>query len=111
MTQSSVAELFALLDAEFAAVRQGKFTQLDEILSQKPILLDAVAANPLSTQDQIRLQQRAVRNQAALKAAGEGIRSVLTRLADLRRLQGGADFYAADGRRKTVAPHIRGTRA
>ncbi|MEV8465971.1 hypothetical protein AB0T83_04135 [Fluviibacterium sp. DFM31] len=111
MSQTPATDIHALLDAEFEAVRQGNFGQLDAILSEKSRLLEDAAASPVSAQDLGRLQEKAARNQAALKASGEGIRSVLQRLADIRGLQGGADFYASDGRRKTVPPHIRGTRA
>lgn len=111
MTSNPVSDIMTALDAllerERAALLSGDLDRLPELLHEKTALIDALAgldaaAEPLPEA----LKEKALRNQALLDGALEGIRHVAGRIAALRRLRQSFETYDETGRRRTIEGDI-----
>ena len=88
-------ERSALLNGDFDTI--ARLLERKETLIEKLSLLDAAASQPLEM-----LSDKIKRNQVLLDQALEGIRTVASRLAELRRIKSSLDTYDASGVRKTI---------
>jgi flagellar biosynthesis/type III secretory pathway chaperone len=98
--QNLIDELDDILDRERSALVRGELTQIEELLAQK----EAIIAQ-LNTIDNLeraalaKVQTKVSRNQELLNSAMEGIRSVATRMSELRKVKKGLDVYDRAGRK------------
>ncbi len=111
MTDNPVApimtELDALLERERVALLAGELDSLPGLFREKTKLIDRLsgldaAAGALPDA----LKQKAIRNQALLDGALQGIRQVAGRIAALRRLRQSFETYDETGRRRTIEGDI-----
>lgn len=101
--QVTIDALDDLLDAERAALLDGKLDEVSRLHARKEGLIDAL--NRLEVQDREdfeALHTKVARNQALLNSALEGIRSVARRLAAIRRVRGSLETYDSLGRKCSV---------
>ncbi len=95
-----IRSLEEVLDLERTALVDGDLERLNLMAPEKEKLI--VAINELQVIDSaqlIHLQKKVERNQTLLNSAAEGIRSVATRMAELRRVRQEFSTYGADGQR------------
>lgn len=104
MGNDPIKDLETLLETERAALVQGNLDTLDQLTSKKEALIGAI--NDLKvhdTEELVRLQRQVARNQSLLSSAGEGIRAVVDRMSELRRVQQEFSTYDASGQRSGYA--------
>lgn len=98
-----IEALDELLDQEKAALLKGDLDQVSRLLEQKEALIENLSR---LEEGEIRtledLNNKVKRNQALLDHALAGIKSVATRLADLRRVRSSLDTYDQHGSRQTI---------
>ncbi|MDG1170846.1 MAG: flagellar biosynthesis protein FlgN [Sulfitobacter sp.] len=102
-TETTVAELHDLLDAERQALLAGDLEALNSLLTPKEALIEAINDLELTDIPQIEMLDRKLRhNQLLLDGALEGIRAVAKRMARLRDVKGALETYGADGKRRDI---------
>lgn len=100
MGNDPIKDLENLLETERTALVNGNLDALDQLTLKKEELIGAI--NDLKvyeTEDLVRVQRQVARNQSLLGSAGEGIRAVLERMSELRRVQQEFSTYDASGQR------------
>lgn len=98
--QQLIDELDTILDRERSALMAGDLGQLEELLAKKESLISQLnTANELERESLLQVQNKVSRNQQLLDSAMDGIRSVATRMAELRRIRKGLDVYDKSGRK------------
>ncbi|MFW8593746.1 flagellar biosynthesis protein FlgN [Cribrihabitans neustonicus] len=98
--QQLIDELDVILDRERSALMDGNLGQLEELLARKENLITQLnAAHELEPDSLKQVQNKVSRNQQLLDSAMEGIRSVASRMAELRRIRKGLDVYDRSGRK------------
>ncbi|SNS11346.1 hypothetical protein [Antarctobacter heliothermus] len=103
MTDQPIAErLKSLLESERAALLEGNFDRLSDLMEEKQALAEALAHRPLATGDVSPLREGLRRNQELFDHAMAGIRNVATRIGDLNRARRATDTYDAHGKRQTI---------
>ncbi len=103
-----VDQLDVLLDAERAALLNGDFEQLSDLLPKKEHLIAALSDEDSAAGDDLSpLQDKLARNQMLLQSAMEGIRAVADRMAELRRVRQGLQTYGNTGEKSDVAVNVR----
>lgn len=108
--QETVDGLADVLDAERAALLQGKLDQVARLHDRKEGLLETL--NTLDHRDHRMLgilKTKLETNQGLINAALEGTRSVMHRLAAIRQVRASLHTYDSFGQKKTVDVHIEGT--
>lgn len=95
--------LDALLDRERAALMGGDMKALAQLVSEKEELLKRVALEDGEGRSRIEaLQGKAIRNQALLDSALQGIRTVANRFATLRRIRKTLETYDEFGQKSAL---------
>lgn len=94
-----LGDLKTLLDAERDAILAGDFDALTEIAERKQTCLRALASDRPSPAEVAALRRIQARNQAMLNSSGQGIKSVMRRLGELREAQNGLNTYSQTGRK------------
>ncbi|EEE37662.1 hypothetical protein RKLH11_1498 [Rhodobacteraceae bacterium KLH11] len=108
MKSDPVKALEELLDVERAALVHGDLADLDRLMPEKENLIGAINdLQVLESDDLIRVQKKAARNQALLNSAAEGIRAVADRMTELRRVRQEFSTYDAAGQRNGFAVRSR----
>lgn len=103
-----IRELEGLLDLERKALIEGQLDQLGRMLSEKERLIESVGLDAIARSDQmLRLRKKVERNQALLESAADGVRSVINRMAELRRVRRGLNTYDASGRRNCYPVRVQ----
>ncbi|MEL6464887.1 MAG: flagellar biosynthesis protein FlgN [Pseudomonadota bacterium] len=103
-------ELNDLLEAERTVLLEGKLQQVDRLFDRKTKLVDALErADATNLPNVGLLRDKLERNQALLKSAADGVRSVARRMAAIRRVREALETYDANGRRETVELKPTGT--
>ena len=98
-----VADLDDLLETERAALLSGDLEIIGRQLHRKENLVDELSVlDAADTRALAAVAGKLRRNQDLLDYALDGIRSVATRLAALRRVKEALDTYDATGTRKSV---------
>ena len=98
--QTLIDELDTILDEERAALMDGDLKKMEAILARKEQAIEALNSfSDLERQTLSKVQSKVTRNQDLLESAMEGIRSVATRMAELRRVRKGLDVYDSAGRK------------
>lgn len=111
MTTDPVSEIMTALDAllerERRALLAGELDRLPDLLREKTGLIDRLSGldAEAGTLPEA-LKQKAIRNQALLDGALQGIRQVAGRIAALRRLRQSFETYDETGRRRTIEGDI-----
>ncbi|MEE4188852.1 MAG: flagellar biosynthesis protein FlgN [Roseobacter sp.] len=103
LSMDIIADLDDLLEAERAALLSGNLENIGRLLDRKEALIDEMSvleAIPPGPLHQVTGKLR--RNQDLLDHALEGIRSVATRLATLRRVRETLDTYDSNGTKKAI---------
>ncbi|MEP5731436.1 MAG: flagellar biosynthesis protein FlgN [Sulfitobacter sp.] len=99
----TIIELHELLDAEREALLKGDLEKLNEMLSPKEALIDAIIDAELKDRAALEvLDTKVRRNQLLLDGALEGIRAVASRMAKLREVRGTLETYGADGKKHDI---------
>ncbi|MFC4218347.1 flagellar biosynthesis protein FlgN [Pseudophaeobacter arcticus] len=99
--QSLIEELDKILDQERSALVRGELNQIQELLTRKEAIIARLnEIGSLERADLAQVQTKVSRNQELLNSAMEGIRSVATRMAELRRVKKGLDVYDRAGRKE-----------
>lgn len=88
-------ERSALLAGDLDAI--GRLVERKEMLIEKLSLLEATESAKLE-----KLSGKIKRNQELLDQALEGIRTVASRLAELRRIKSSLDTYDSNGAKRTI---------
>lgn len=105
-TTDPFAELDALLDQEKTALVEGDLHQLADLIDRKEKLLEQFATtDALASKGMEALQGKAIRNQALLDSALQGIRTVANRFATLRKIRKSLETYDEFGH-KTSLPAL-----
>ena len=95
--------LNGLLDAERRALLAGDLDALSDLLKDKEELIEAMNAARHHDADGLRrLDAKVQRNQLLLDGALEGIRSVASRVAELRKLRHSLETYDARGQKRSI---------
>jgi len=103
ITQDPLSELDALLDRERSALIDGDLQQLGELLEKKEALLEQIAGMEGPAAKGLEsLQGKAIRNQALLDSALQGIRTVANRFATLRRIRKSLETYDEFGQKSSL---------
>ncbi|GGX38471.1 hypothetical protein GCM10007385_01640 [Tateyamaria omphalii] len=101
--QGALEELEDLLDAEKAAVLEGKLDDVGRLLDQKTRLLEFVGGSESSNaKTMTKLRNKLERNQSLLESAADGVRSVSRRLSAVRQVRESLETYDSLGRRRNV---------
>lgn len=107
MAEDDIATNFealdALLEEERTALLNGELEKLTDMLPRKEALIDAL--NDVMHTDIPTLQSldsKVKRNQLLLDGTLNGIRTVATRLAMLRRLRSSLETYGSDGKKRNI---------
>lgn len=98
--QRLIDELDEILDQERQALVRGELTQIEDLLSRKEAVIAQL--NEFEDLEQATLSKvhsKVSRNQELLNSAMQGIRSVASRMAELRRVKKGLDVYDSSGRK------------
>lgn len=98
---NSVRKLDALLDAERAALLEGRLENVGSMLEEKSRLIAALDG-PGDREELDQLSGKVRRNQQLLEGSLEGVRRVTERLEALRRVRDRFDTYGPDGKRRVV---------
>ncbi|KIN63009.1 FlgN-like protein [Sulfitobacter noctilucicola] len=99
-----ITELNELLDAEREALLKGDLESLQAFFVPKEALIDAMNEVPQTDLAAMRLlDQKVKRNQKLMDGTMEGIRSVATRIANLKDVKGALETYGADGKRRDIS--------
>jgi flagellar biosynthesis/type III secretory pathway chaperone len=95
----SVSQIFELLKLEKSALIDGNVQTLQQVTEQKQAWVDALPTAPLELElDQIREIKTLSDENAALSASCQlAQKSVLQRLAEIRKIQKTMGIYAIDG--------------
>jgi len=106
-TTGILAALDELLDGERAALLAGDLGGLPDLLDRKTKLMDRLGAIEGVIEHDTRpnlaqMKDKAMRNQALLDGALQGIRQVAGRIAALRHVRRSFDTYDVTGRRLTI---------
>lgn len=108
--QSIMDALDDVLDAERAALLNGKLDEVSRLHSRKEGLIDALNRCEFEDRGTLNaLHGKVKRNQALLDSALDGVRSVARRLAAIRRVRQSLDTYDSFGQKKTVDVHTVGS--
>lgn len=95
-----------MLSAERAALVAGDLDALVGLLDEKNALFQSLEANMIASDGEreafASLQVAAQRNQKLLVEAMQGIKTVMNRIADLRRVRDSLDTYDQKGNRTQV---------
>ena len=92
-----------LLDRERLALIEGDLQKISELLAQKESLLEQIASSDSPAQKELAaLQGKAIRNQALLDSALQGIRTVANRFATLRRIRKTLETYDEFGHKTSL---------
>ena len=107
MDDASFAEVIEtldeLLDDERDALLEGNLDQVSRLVARKETLIERLAQVDRTDRGAIlELNVKFERNQALLRSALEGIRSVTRRLAMLRRVRTSLDTYDSRGARRSI---------
>ncbi|SDC73511.1 flagellar export chaperone FlgN [Ruegeria marina] len=90
-----------LLDQEKTVLIKGDLERLGALSQEKERLVTGLNAMPDLSREQLEpLHRKVVRNQALLKSALDGIRTVANRLAELRRVRQGLETYDGAGQKR-----------
>ncbi|MFD0859997.1 flagellar protein FlgN [Roseovarius aquimarinus] len=110
MTIDSAERIFAdldrLLDAERAALLTGDLDTVGALMRHKEDLLERLKAAGADAPRPAKLAGKALRNQALLDGALEGIRTVAGRLTTLRRIRRTLETYDRTGRKSSISDVI-----
>jgi flagellar biosynthesis/type III secretory pathway chaperone len=98
--QSLIEELDKILDQERSALVRGELNQIQELLTRKEAIIARLNEIGSLERADLAVQTKVSRNQELLNSAMEGIRSVATRMAELRRVKKGLDVYDRAGRKE-----------
>lgn len=93
-----------LLERERAALLTGDIDQINRLVAEKERLIEQ-----LGGQDSLalgELRDKALRNQALIDSALQGIRDVATRLQTLRQVRRSLETYDANGNRRSIEGHV-----
>jgi len=105
-TETHMKSLSTLLEAERAALLQGDFGALTELLPDKEALIKALNERASTDLSGLRsLDAKVRRNQQLLDGALDGIREVSNRMAALQKMRSGLATYGSDGLRRTIPVH------
>jgi len=105
--QALIDELDRLLDFEREAILHGNLQEMQDLVTRKESLIDALSdldvpnAAPISE-----IQGKLSRNQMLLDGALQGIRRASARLAAERKVRRSLETYAEDGQKKTIDAQI-----
>jgi flagellar biosynthesis/type III secretory pathway chaperone len=98
-----LSSLDRLLEKERSILLSGELGQLQEVLTEKTELIDALRALDAPQPEEVEaLREKAQRNQLLFDGALSGIRRVADRLAELRKIQHSFDTYDDAGQRRTI---------
>lgn len=104
-----LSELDDLLDKERACLLAGDLSGLSRILREKERIIDTLnSLLPESDPGLDALKDKALRNQALLDTAVEGIRAVANRVSALRRVRDTLETYDKSGRKTSFDAQPRG---
>lgn len=102
-TQNLIDRLDDLVERERRALLSGDLPALPQILEQKEQLIDLLNATDLNPRPELEaLKTKAIRNQAMLDGALQGIRNVAARMATIRKIRRSLETYDADGRKRVI---------
>lgn len=103
-TDRLVAEVEALLAEERRLLLDGQLEGLAPLQERKETLAARLAPlRPQLPPEQVaRLHGQALRNQALLTAAAQGVRGIANRLAVIRQIAAGDGTYSPDGTRRRL---------
>lgn len=102
--QDLMKALEEILDLERAALIEGDLNRIGHMMPEKEKLVGAIREMQVfGSEDLIRLQQKVDRNQGLLNSAADGIRAVMTRMAELRKIRQEFTTYDASGQRTGYA--------
>lgn len=105
MRKSAPVKLNELLDQERQLLISGALDQVAALVPEKESLLDDVAREGAATvADLDIIKHKADQNRALFDAALAGLKSVVERLSELKRLQSGFDTYDKAGQRLQHEP-------
>ena len=99
---TTIQQLDDLLRAERAALLDGDFDKIAELLDLKESLTQDLNQEAITPADLAPLRDGMHRNQELFDHALAGIRNVAARLGDLNRIRKSMDTYDAYGRRTTI---------
>lgn len=98
-----IARLDEVLEEERQALLNGSLDEIAEILKKKEDLIDAFSVLELEDSADITvLTNKLHRNQDLLDHAMQGIRTVASRLAALRRVRSTLDTYDSSGSKRSI---------
>lgn len=104
-----LSELDDLLDKERACLLAGDLSGLSRILREKERIIDTLnSLLPENDPGLDALKDKALRNQALLDTAVEGIRAVANRVSALRRVRDTLETYDKTGRKTSFDAQPRG---
>ncbi|KJZ21141.1 hypothetical protein [Loktanella sp. S4079] len=98
-------ELLNLLEAEATAIRNGEFSNLDEMRTRKETLFDAFKVGNPTEKEVENLRATILRNQSLFEAALSGIRAARSRIAALQNVRSGLSTYDQSGALSRVEIH------
>lgn len=99
-----ITALEEVLDLERSALAAGDLDRLGPLIPQKEKLIGAINEMQVhDSEDLIRLQKKVERNQGLLNSASEGIRAVMDRMAELKKIRQEFTTYTASGQRNGFA--------
>ncbi|MCL6284674.1 flagellar biosynthesis protein FlgN [Ruegeria sp. 2012CJ41-6] len=101
---SAISKLNELLDQERQLLISGALDQVAALTPAKEFLLDGVAQDSATVGDLDAIRVKADQNRVLFDAALAGLRSVVERLSELKRLQSGFDTYDRSGQRQQHEP-------
>ncbi|MCF3592666.1 hypothetical protein LZG00_01475 [Rhodobacteraceae bacterium LMO-12] len=102
-TQHTIEALDALLERERTALMEGDLNFLAGQYDEKKTLIDRLNDNGAAGAAKLeQLQAKALRNQALLNRALQGIRSVANRMSTLQRIRQTLDTYDETGKRRAI---------
>ncbi len=108
-TQTLFDSLDALLERERSAILNGELTDISPLLEEKEALIAQLTAmDQIEMTELSELRGKALRNQALLDNALQGIRAVANRVNTLRRLRKSFDTYDKSGRKTSIQTQHNG---
>ncbi|MEX0349341.1 MAG: hypothetical protein AB3N15_07920 [Paracoccaceae bacterium] len=100
----AISQMNALLDQERQLLIAGALDQVAALASEKEVLLASIEQGMATAADLDAIRRKADKNRALFDAALAGLRSVVERLTELKRLQSGFDTYDRTGQRRQHEP-------